>query len=127
MGEPQNPASTPTPIFSAARALAIILGRPLLDAARVAVSPDIVRKNALVALIDRIRDGLPDPVIAEDGDSQVALGQKIKLFLAVIAFAQGTLHFEMIAATGQFEALIAPVRRLLGELFQRAIQPRQRE
>jgi len=80
-----------------------------------------------MTLIDRVRDRLADTMVAEDRHGQVVAGQKVELLLTVVGFTDSALNFEMIRAAGQLQTLIAPFRRLLSELLQRPVQPRQCE
>src|SRR5437762_5064382 len=85
-------------LFGSAGAGHDLLGRALLNAARIAVSPNVIGQDFLMTLIDRVRDRLADTMVAEDPHGQVVAGQKVELLLTVVGFTDSALNFEMIRA-----------------------------
>ena len=50
-----------------------LLGRPRVDAGRLAVAPDVRRQDRLVPLVDDVQHGLADQVVADREHLQVVL------------------------------------------------------
>ena len=70
--------------------------------------------------VDAIANRLADAMVAEDRHAQFqAVDSRSSLLRAVVVFAEGALHLEMIAPAAQLEALIAPFGELPGQFFQR--------
>jgi len=93
------------------------------DAFRVAVPPHVRGKDSTVAFVDGIAHGLADQVVA-DGPHPEAVGiQQLAAVGAVAPVGGGARDVEVVAPTGEFEAVVAPGARLRGQLGQRHVGP----
>ena len=104
-----------------------VLGRPRVDTGRIAVAPDIGRQDGLVPLVDHVQHGLADEVIADRPDLKSVAFEHFALACAVIGLGGGEIDLEMIAPTGQFEAIVTETLELLGQFLQGKIGPLARE
>ena len=68
--------------------------------------------------VHRIANRLADAVIAEYGHGKLVPAEEVELVPAVVVFAQGSLHFTVIAPAAQVQTLVAPLRRLAGQFLQ---------
>ena len=96
-----------------------LLGGPLRHFARVAVAPDIVGQDGLMAGVDGIADSGANTMIAQHRCLQFVAGEQIKFLLAVIVFAQGALDLEVVAPATQVNPLVAPFSCLGSQFSQR--------
>ena len=55
------------------------LGGPLPHALRVAVAPDVIGQQGLVARVDRIAHRLADAMVAHDRHGQIVPGEQVEL------------------------------------------------
>ena len=90
---------------------------------RVAVSPDVRRKNSLVTLVNEVAHGLANQVIADRPDFQAVFRKQIVPALAIAVVRQCLAYLEMISPTGQFEAVVSPLGSFLCERFEGHIGP----
>ena len=96
---------------------------PRVDALRLAVAPDVRRQNRLVPAVDPVEHGLADRMGADGVHLQLVALQQIAAAGAIAVFGQRPVDVEMIAPAGQFQAVVAKVGRLAGQVFQRQIGP----
>src|SRR5690606_41290316 len=68
----------------------------LAHAIRIALSPDSVRQNGLVPLIDSITHRLPDQVIADRPDTEPMTFQKLPARADITIILQGAIDLEEI-------------------------------
>lgn len=96
---------------------------PLVNSGLVAVAPNIVRRERLMAFIDRIGNTLADFVISDDGQLQVVPGEEFQLVRDGVFVAEGSLDLEMIAPAAEFHAVITPFVGLHGQCFEGQVGP----
>ena len=100
-----------------------LLGGTLAHALRIAVAPHVVGQNALVAGVDGIADALAHEVGADGPAVEAVLLQQIALLAHIAVALQRLVHLEMIAPTGQFQAVEAPFAGHLGQRLPAADPP----
>ncbi len=124
MLEPVKPLTTCRPSFLAARAVFFSSSAALaLHAGRIAVAPDVLRQDRLMAQVDRIQNGLADQVIAEREHLQAVLGQRLPLTLAVAGIGHRLGDLEVVAVAAEFESVEAEILGLGRQRFQRQVGP----
>ena len=99
------------------------LGGPLVDAGRIAVAPHMRRQDRLMSLVDAVADRLADEVAGDGVDREVIPFERVAFGRAVAALLEGAGDIEVITPAGQFQALVAKLAGLAGEIFQRHIGP----
>ena len=100
-----------------------LLGGPLPDALRVAVAPDVLGQDALVARVDRVADGLADEVRADRPAVEPVALEQLALRAAVAVVAKRLVDLEVVAPAGELEAVEVPLAALGGELLERQVRP----
>jgi hypothetical protein len=103
------------------------LGGALAYAVGVAVTPHLVGEDRPVARIDRVAHRLADEVGADRPAAQAVAVQQFGVPTAVARVGESRRHVEMVARARQFEAVEAPLGRLLRQLRQGQIRPLTRE
>ena len=63
----------------------------------IAVAPNVLRQDALVAVVDRVRHRLAHQVRADGEDVHVVLLQQFSLLIAILAVVQSLVDLEVIA------------------------------
>ena len=112
----------PEPCSGAGGVLHLPGGTPA-DPFWVAIAPDMLWQNGLVALVDQVADRLADQMVG-DGEALQASRFKQPVFVAAVGSGrQRRLHIEMVAPAGQFQALIAHLLRQRRQFGQRQIGP----
>ena len=76
------------------------LGRPLANALRVAVAPDVLGQNRLVTLVDVITDRLAHKMRRDCEDLQAVILKKLTLGLAITIILKSLVDFEVVAPAG---------------------------
>ena len=74
-------------------------------------------------LIDAVTDGLPHQVVGNGVHGEVVLLECVAFCSAVAALLEGAGHVEMVAPAGEFEAGVAKLASLAGQVFQRKVGP----
>ena len=80
-------------------------GRPLAHAFGIAISPNVVGENGLMAVVDVVTDGLAYQVGGDGEQLQLVFLQRLALRLAVGVVGLGDL--EVVSPAGEFEAIVA--------------------
>jgi hypothetical protein len=81
--------------------------RAAADALRVAVPPDRIGEDRLVAVVDPVADRLPDEMVGDGVASQSVACQLLPEGGDVFIFAEGAAHFEVRTPTGQLDPVVA--------------------
>ena len=95
-----------------------LFGGAFADAFRFAVAPDIGRQDALVPGINVVADRLADEVAGNRERGEAIAGEDVPAFLAVAFVGNGLVHIEMVAPTGEFEAVEAKALGFLAHRFE---------
>lgn len=83
------------------------LGGALADALRIAVAPDLRGEDGLVALVDRIADGLADEVIGNGVAAQAVLLELRPKRRHIVVFLERAPDLEVVAPAGELDAVVA--------------------
>jgi hypothetical protein len=84
-------------------------GGSLADSFGVAVAVDCGREDCGVAFVDGIANCLTDEVIGYREAREIVFLEKLPTSLHVAVFIEGFLDIEMVAPTGEFNAIVAHV------------------
>ena len=99
------------------------LGSPLIHLGGVAIAPDVVGQNGLVADVDIVADRLAHQVVRDGEQLEVVLLEQFAFAGAVGVVGERLLDFEVISPAGQFETIKAPLAGLLAQHFQGQVGP----
>ncbi len=121
---PVNPLTTSTPNFCAARAVFFIssIARSLTPAG-VAVAPNVVGQDRLVALVDVVQHRLADQMSADRVALQPEIVQQLPFPFAVVVFLQCLVDLKVIAPASQFDSVVAELGRRASHLIDRQVGP----
>src|SRR5690606_34756725 len=100
-----------------------LLGGTLADAFRIAIAPDVGRKDQFVPLVDRIADRLPDQMVRDRVRGEAVPLEDLPAPFAIGVVRERLIDVEMIAPAGELEAVVTKVRGLLAHGFERKIRP----
>src|SRR3954454_3984138 len=99
------------------------LGGAQPHALGLAVSPDLGRQHAAVAVVDRVAYRLTDEVVAYRPALQPVALEELAAASSVARLGQRPINFEMIAPAREFQAIVAPGRTLRGNIVERQVGP----
>ena len=100
-----------------------LLGGPFVHAGRIAVAPHVRWQDRLVPFVDAVADGLAHEVVGNGMHGKVMPLEGVALGGAVAALFEGTRHVEVVAPAGEFEAAVAKLTGLAGQVFQWHVGP----
>ena len=90
-------------------------GGALADAFGLAIAPDFVADEGAVAAVDGVTDALAEDVVGDGPAAQAVLGEEGVALLAIGGVREGLVDIEVIAPTGELEAIVAPGADAAGE------------
>ena len=93
------------------------------DPFRLAVAPDVRRKDGFVASIDIVEYRLANQVVRNGEDLQVVLFQQFSLPSTISIVGKCFIDFKMIAPAGEFDAVIPKVLGFFAEIFELQVGP----
>ena len=101
-----------------------LLGGPLPDALRVAVTPDPRVHHVLVAIVDdRLADRLPVQVVGDRPAAQPVLGEDVPALGDVRLVLGRPGHVEVVAPAGDLQPVVAPLGGQPAHLAERQVRP----
>lgn len=110
-------------IFRGARGEFEFGGGAFVDAFRVAVTPDVRREDALVALVNVVADRLADEVGGDGEKFQAVFRKNLVAAGAIVGVGRGFLHIAMVAPTGEFQAVVAEVFGFFRDVVEGEVGP----
>ena len=109
--------------LSGPRGILHLFDRPCCDSGRIAVTPDVWRKNRLVASVDVVEHRLADKMIGNGEQLQVVFFQQLTFTGTIRIIRNRFVHFEVIAPAGQLQAVVTKVASLFAQRLKRQIGP----
>lgn len=98
-------------------------GGAMVNAGGVAITPNIVRKDALVTGVDVIEDGLSDEMIGDGEEFQAMFFEEFAFAGAVRIVGEGFVDFEVISPACEFESVVAEFSGFFAECFEGEVGP----
>src|SRR5215204_3060184 len=101
-----------------------LLGGATADALRVPVAPDLFGEDGFVTLVyGVVADGLADEVVADRITLKIVLAKEVQAALGVVVVGERLLHLEVVAPTGELQAVVAHLLGERGQLFEGHVRP----
>jgi hypothetical protein len=119
IGEPDP--STPQPIACAARAAAFISSTALAQRLRPAFH--VGRGEGEQPIVVAVAHALAGQVRTERPAPQLVVIEKAALLPHIGGVRRGLADVHVVAPAGDLEAIVAPLRRLAADLFEREVRP----
>ena len=99
------------------------LGGAATHALGIAVTPDVVRQDRLVPVVDQVADRLPDQVRRDGVAGQSALLQELPFLGDIAVILERFLDIKMIPPAGEFHPVVAHIGHQREQFFQWQVGP----